>query len=87
MNMSITIHIERLILDGVSVPQRHRPQLQAAIEAELARLLAADGLAAYLQTGGVLSRVTGGELQLQGKDDPVQLGRQIARAVYRGIGQ
>lgn len=85
--MNITIHIERLILDGVSVPQRHRPQLQTAIEAELARLLAADGLAAHLRTGGVLSRVTGAELQLQGKDDPVQLGRQIAQAVYRGIGQ
>ncbi len=85
--MSITIHIERLILDGVSVPQRQRPHLQASIEEELARLLAADGLAAHLQSSGMLSRVSGGELQLQVKDDPVQLGRQIAQAVYRGIGQ
>jgi hypothetical protein len=85
--MSITIHIEQLILDGVPVARRHRPQLQAAIEEELARLLATDGLAVHLQSGGVLSRVTGGEFQLQVKGDPVQLGRQIAQAVYRGIGQ
>jgi hypothetical protein len=85
--MNITISIERLILDGVPVPRRYRPQLQAAIEEELARLLAVDGMAAHLQSGGVLSRVSGGEVQLQGKDDPVQLGRQIAQAVYRGIGQ
>ncbi len=83
--MTITIHIERLILEGVPVPHRHRPQVQATLEAELARLIAAGGLGVDLQMSGVLSRLTGGEMQLE-SDDPQLLGKSIARAVYTKIG-
>jgi hypothetical protein len=85
--MNITIHIERLILDGVFVAHRHRPQLQAALEAELARLIAADGLAVDVQMGGVLPRVSGGEMHLESDEHPSRLGMQIARAIYKGIGK
>jgi len=84
--MNVTVHIERLILDGIAVPQRHRPQLQTALEAELARLIAADGLAVDVQPGGILPRMAGGELPLE-DGDPELLGKRIALAVYKGIGQ
>jgi hypothetical protein len=84
--MKITVHIERLILDGVSVLHRQRPQVQAALEEELARLIAADGLGVDLRTSGALSRVSGGEIQLEGDEEPELLGKRIAQAVYRGIG-
>jgi len=84
--MKIAVHIERLILDGVPVPQRQRPQVQVALEEELARLIAADGLGIDLQTSGVLSRISGGEIQLEDDEEPELLGKRIARAVYRGIG-
>jgi hypothetical protein len=83
--MNVSVHIERLILDGVPVPHRHRPQLQAALEAELARLIAADGLAVDMHMGGVLPRFSGGEIQIE-DDDPKLLGKRIAQAVYRRIG-
>ncbi len=51
--MNISIAIERLIFDGISIPQRHRAQVQSACEAELTRLLAADGLSFDIQTGGM----------------------------------
>ena len=85
-HMNITIHIERLILDGVSVPQRHRPQLQTAIEAELARLLSDGSLAVDLRTPGMLPRLSGGTLELTGDEEPRMLGKQIAQAIYGGIG-
>lgn len=85
--MSISIHIERLILDGLSVPHRQRLQLQAALEAELARLLAAEGLSADLSTGGTLPVINGGVIHMQDGENPAQLGRRIAQAVYRGIGR
>lgn len=85
--MSISLHIERLILDGLSVPHRQRLQLQAALEAELARLLAAEGLSIDLYTSGTLPRINAGEIHLQDGENPAQLGRRIAQAVYRGIGQ
>jgi hypothetical protein len=85
--MSITIHIDRLILDGMSVPHRQRPQLQAALEAELARLLDSGGLSIDLSTSGTLPAINGGEIHVQDGENPAQLGRRIAQAVYRGIGQ
>jgi hypothetical protein len=83
--MTINLHIERLILDGVDVPHDQRPVLQAAVQAELARLLVADGVAPGLMAGGALARVPAGAIQLTGEGDFTRLGQQIARAVYGGI--
>jgi hypothetical protein len=84
-DMTINLHIERLILDGVDVPHDQRPVLQAAVQAELARLLAADGVAPSFMAGGELARVPAEAIQLTGEGDSTQLGQQIARAVYGGI--
>ena len=84
--MSIGIHIERLILDGLPIARRDRPRLQAAIEKELARLLANGSLAVDLQTPGMLPHLTGGTLELTGDEESRLLGKRIARAIYRGIG-
>ncbi len=83
---SVSIHIERLILDGLPIAQRDRPHLQAAIEEELARLLAEGALAVDLRTAGMLPRLTGGTLELTGDEEPRQLGKRIAQSIYRGIG-
>ena len=83
--MNINIHIERLILDGLPITRNQHSLVQTAVEAELTRLLAADGLAPSLQTGGALSHLQGGSIQLTGEGNPGQLGQQIAQAVYGGI--
>lgn len=85
--MNINIHIDRLILEGVSVTPSQRPMLQAVVEAELGRLLAENGLASELQAGGVVPRVPGGMIELASGGNSAQLGQQIARAVYQGIGE
>ena len=86
--MNINVHIERLILDGISMPHRERPLLQAAVEAELARLLAIDGVAPDLLTGDAIARMQGGGIQLTSEGGPGQLGRQIAQSlnIHRGEG-
>ena len=83
--MTINVHIERLILDGVELPEEGRPALEAALVAELQMLLAAEGLSARGRRPGHISRVPGGEVALAGDGEPAGLGRQIARAVYRGM--
>lgn len=83
--MNINVHIERLILDGLPIAHNQGPLVQAAVEAELARLLAADGLAPSLQAGGALYRVPAEGIQLASDGNPNTLGKQIARAVYGGI--
>jgi hypothetical protein len=84
--VNVRVYIERLILDGVAVPYGQRPQLQAAVEAELGRLLAAGGLASGLAQGAALPAVAGGSIQLAQANEPLILGRQIARTAYAAIG-
>lgn len=83
--MNINVHIERLILDGLPVAGSQTPMLQAAVEAELARLLAADGLGSKLRAGGEMPSVKAGNIQMASDSAPDDLGRQIAQAVYGGI--
>ncbi|MEG9436337.1 hypothetical protein JAO29_09190 [Edaphobacter sp. HDX4] len=85
--MNIHLHIDRLILDGVSLSVRERLHLQAAVEMELGRLLAEGGIAGGLENGAALNAVRGGTLQLSHNPSGKGLGKQVAQAVYGGIGR
>ena len=82
---NIQIYIDRLIIDGISVPHAQRPLLQSAVEAELGRLLAEGGVGAEWQQGGAVPSVSTPAIQLSPDGSPTQWGHQIAHAVYRGI--
>ena len=84
--MNINLHIERLVLDGLPVSQRDRLQLQAAVEAELTRLLATGGLRSELLSGGAMRSLGAGEFQVSNNMSPRDLGNQIAHAVHSGVG-
>jgi hypothetical protein len=82
---NIHFHIDRLIFDGISLPHSQRTLLQAAVEAELSRLLTAGGLGSEWQSGGAVPSVSAPAIQLSPGGNPTQWGQQIAHAVYRGI--
>jgi hypothetical protein len=84
--MSIRVHIESLVLEGLPITRSQGPLVQAAVEAELARLMAEGGLAQELASGGAVPSVPAGNIKLAG-GGPNHIGRQIARAVYGGIGK
>jgi hypothetical protein len=83
--MNIGLTIDQLILDGLDLLPHHRPHLQAAVEAELSRLLTTNGLGASLQGGGAIPTLAAGSIQVEAGHDPTALGQQIARAVYGGL--
>jgi len=83
--MKIELHIERLVLDRLPIEHSDRLIVAAAVERELAQLLADGGLTGGLLTGGATARLSAGEIQLGGGSDAGQIGQQIAQAVYRGI--
>jgi hypothetical protein len=85
--MNIKLHIDRLILDGIAIPHSQRPLLQAAVEAELSRLITAEGLSSQLMNDGAIPQVSASNLPLNPNSSPTQLGQQIAQSVYGGIGQ
>ncbi len=85
--MNINLHIDRLVLNGLSVSHADRPYLQAAIEAELVRLLSNGGVHPGFQGGGALPTIRAGDIQLATNNNPNALGQQIAGALYGGIGR
>lgn len=85
--MSIKLHIDRLVLDGIDLGPAQRPHLQAAVAAELGRLLAEGGIGADLAAGGMVPSVKANGFEMSGEGGPARLGRQIARSVYGGIGK
>ena len=84
--MNINLHIERLVLDDMPVERNHAPFIQMAVEAELMRLLAENGLGAELQSGGMLPNVRANGIHLLADNTPAALGTQIAQSIYSGIG-
>jgi hypothetical protein len=85
--LKINVQIEQLILDGISVAPHEHPELQAAVESELARLMSAGGLNRELAAGVALPSVNAAPMQLSSPAGPVRLGQGIARSVYGGLGQ
>lgn len=82
----INVHIERLVLDGLPLTRSQGPQVQAAVEAELSRLMSEGGLAPELASGGAVPSVRADGIKSIG-GSPAQIGRQIAKAVYEGVGR
>ena len=84
--LNINLHIERLVLDGLPIDRHHGPLVKAAVEAELSRLLTANGVARGLGFAGAIPSAPAPGIQMS-SDSPTQLGQQIGRAVYKGIGK
>lgn len=85
--MNVNLHIERLVLDGISIPPGQRPHLQAAVEGELTRLLTEGGAPSSWPSGGAVPYVAAESIQLGHDSNPKALGSQIAQAVYGGGGR
>lgn len=84
--MNVELHIDRLVLEGIDLDPAQRPLLQAALEAELRRLIGEGGVGS-LAAGGAVPSVKAEGFQMSGDGNPAQLGRQIAGSVYGGMGK
>ena len=80
----VVIHIDELVIHGVDVGSRRR--LGAAVEAELARLLAQPGALAHLDADRTVDVVEAGAISLGPRPRAESIGAQIAEAVFHGLG-
>ncbi|MCP3166319.1 hypothetical protein [Myxococcus qinghaiensis] len=80
----ISLHIDELVLHGVS--PAHREQVGEAVRQELSRLLATEGLPQGF-SGGEVARLDAGAVHVTPHAAPQSLGAQVARAVYSGLGR
>jgi hypothetical protein len=81
--MTIRLHIDELVLDGCASLDRYR--VAAAVEVELARLLAEQGVPTGLEQGGTIARLDGGSFELASDARPDRIGAQVAQAIYGGL--
>lgn len=85
--MKVHLHIERLILDGLPIERRDAPLVQATVEAEIARLILTEGVAPSLLSGGAIYAQPASSISVTSETTPAELGAQIARSVYGGLGK
>lgn len=85
--MNVNLNIERLVLEGFQLRPGEHVLVGAAVEQELTRLLSERGLSTQMLSGGALPRLTADDVRLTGGESPRQVGTQIARALYGGIGR
>jgi hypothetical protein len=85
--MNVNLNIERLVLEGFQLRPGEHLLVRASAERELSRLLTQGGLAPEVLSGVSVPAVRAGDISVAGGADAGALGRQIARAVYGGIGK
>ena len=68
--MTIHVHIERLVLDGLPVALAEGHLVREAVEAELTRLLAEGVWSPGLTSGGTWSSISGGSIIVGGGARP-----------------
>jgi hypothetical protein len=79
--VNVKLHIERLVIEGAALAPGGKERLLAAVEAELTRMIARDGIAREYRAGGATPALTAGTIGTPAKD-PAQFGAEIARAVH-----
>ncbi|MEP7012874.1 MAG: hypothetical protein ABJC13_21335 [Acidobacteriota bacterium] len=84
--MKVNLHIDRLVLEGIDLDHAQRPLLQAAVEAELGRLIGEGGIGS-LASGGAVPSVRAAGFEIGADGSPSRLGHQIAQSVYGGTGK
>jgi hypothetical protein len=78
----LTLHIDRIVLDGVPLAASDHKLLRETIQAELSRLIEMRGLDA-LQSGAVAKL---GAPAITASPNATSLGAQIASSIYAGMG-
>ncbi|MEO8659573.1 MAG: hypothetical protein ABI693_13965 [Bryobacteraceae bacterium] len=79
--MSIAIHIDSLVVEGVSSHPHLAGRIQRAMERELHRLLR-DGPPISFSQGGSLPAITAPQLRVAAQAPPAEIGREIARSLH-----
>ena len=83
--LSLDLHIDELVLHGFASSDRYA--IGDAVERELAQLFRKQGVPNSLRSEKTADEIRGATLNATQHAKPHIIGRQIANAVYQGLGQ
>ena len=83
MNRSVEIHIEHLVLHGLSPHERHH--IGDAVQAVLQQMFAQQGLPAMLTKGIFIQHLDAGAFDIHHGQKPAATGESIAGTLYKGL--
>jgi hypothetical protein len=86
--MTIRLHIDRLVLDGLPIPLHQAELVRDALAAELTRLFTAGGDATgLLSSGGAIPELAVDPLAVGSiaGSNPATLGTQLAQSIHGGL--
>lgn len=82
--MTINIHIDSVILDGIDFSPQQQAEFRAALNRELTHMFSTDK-AVQWGTRQSLAMVQADPIEVEAKPGPSQLGRQVAQTVYTSV--
>ena len=85
MGVTVSLHIEELVLHGFAPADRHA--IAAGVQAELVRLLTEQGLPRSMMAGADRGQIDTVPVQVSPGARPQAMGRQIARSIMGGMGE
>ncbi|HTQ15217.1 MAG TPA: hypothetical protein VMH86_15200 [Rhizomicrobium sp.] len=83
--MKVKLHIDRMVLDGLTASQNQGVRLGAAIQTELSRLLRDPLVAGALSKGGAIPKLRAGPIGISANDSPNKIGARIAKSLAAGL--
>jgi hypothetical protein len=83
--MKVNLHIERLVLEGFALDGRDSALVQAAVQAELARLFVQHEAGAVSLTSAAVPNLRAAPMRMSGAETPPRLGSAIAQSVYGAV--
>jgi len=81
---ALSVHIERLVIDGALLDRHDALRLRMAVERELQQLLRSDGATSW--RGGAVPRLAAPGINAAGASSPARLGSRIAGSVHQALG-
>jgi hypothetical protein len=82
----VSLHIERLVLDGFAYSLHERGELRTAIQRQLTALIAQGGLG-NLSEGGMVPALHAEGIQIRAVSRPAQVGAMVAGSIFNSLNQ
>jgi hypothetical protein len=83
--MAVTLHIDRLVLDGWSLAPRERAAMVTALTSHLERLIATSGWTPRAESGFAVPSLPAPSIDLGRPFDPTSCGAAIAESLWQSL--